>query len=217
MYRFLKDDLELKALACGTQLSYSPVHIQAALDYIDAHSYWNHPRFPGRPWDPRNWTVRNVALVNHPPGTLGSLAVRRVAGKPFTVSEYNHPAPNQYAAEGFPMLAAFGAFQDWAAVYGFTYSHNTDFEPGRITGFFDIKGDTSRLVHLPACAAMFLRRSRSLGKNGYSMRPTTSGTSRPNTWGSTGAWQCCAAWGSISVGGPPLRAQRSMRPAGGWS
>ncbi len=157
MYRFLKNELGLKSLVSGTQLSYSPVHIQAGLDYIDAHSYWNHPSFPGRPWDPRNWTVRNVALVNSPGGTLGGLAVRRVSDMPFTVSEYNHPAPNEYAAEGLPMLAAFGAFQDWDGVFSFTYSHNTDFEPGRITGFFDIKGDTAKLAHLPACAAMFLR------------------------------------------------------------
>jgi len=157
MYGFLKNELGLKALVSGTQLSYSPVHIQADLDYIDAHSYWNHPSFPGRPWDPRNWTVRNVALVNSPGGTLGGLAARRVAGLPFTVSEYNHPAPNEYAAEGLPMLAAFAAFQQWDGIFSFTYSHNTDFEPGRITGFFDIKGDTAKLAHLPACAAMFLR------------------------------------------------------------
>lgn len=157
MYRFLKNELGLKSLVSGTQLNYSPVHIQAGLDYIDAHAYWNHPSFPGRPWDPRNWWVRNLALVNSPAGTLGGLAVRRVAGLPFTVSEYNHPAPNEYAAEGLPMLAAVAAFQDWDGIFSFTYSHDTDFEPARITGFFDIKGDTAKLAHLPACAAMFLR------------------------------------------------------------
>ncbi|HID76233.1 MAG TPA: hypothetical protein EYP56_09590 [Planctomycetaceae bacterium] len=157
MYRFLKDELDVQSLVSGTQLSYSPVHIQAGLDYIDAHSYWNHPVFPGRPWDPENWYVRNRALVNTPGGTLAGLAARRVVGMAFTVSEYNHPAPNVYAAEGFPMIAVFGAFQGWDGIFLFTYSHNTDFQPRRITGFFDIKSDPSRLVHLPACAALFLR------------------------------------------------------------
>lgn len=157
MYRFLKDDLKVKALVSGTQVGWSTPRIQAGLDYIDVHSYWNHPAFPGRPWDPRNWYVRNVAMVNDPPGTLGRLAAKRVAGKALTVSEYNHPAPNVYAAEGFPMIAAFGAMQGWDGIFSFTWSHNADYEPGRITGFFDIKGDTSRLVHMPACAAMFLR------------------------------------------------------------
>jgi hypothetical protein len=157
MKRFLKDELDVQSLVSGTQLSYSPVHIQAGLDYIDAHSYWNHPSFPGRPWDRRNWFVRNRALVNHPGGTLASLAGRRVQDMPYTVSEYNHPAPNSYAAEGFPMMSAFGAFQSWDGIFSFTYSHDTDFTPREIRSYFDIKGDPSRLVHMPACAAMFLR------------------------------------------------------------
>ncbi len=157
MYRFLKEELKARPLVSGTQLSYSPVHIQAGLDYIDAHAYWQHPVFPGRPWDAENWYVRNVALVNAAGGTLTSLANRRVEGLPFTVSEYNHPAPNSYAAEGFPMIAALGSFQDWDGIFSFTYSHSREYEPNRITGFFDIKSETAKLVHMPACAAMFLR------------------------------------------------------------
>jgi len=157
MHRFLKDELKVRSLVSGTQLSYSPVHVQAELDYIDAHAYWNHPVFPGRAWDSSNWYVRNVALVNRPGGTLAGLAVRRVAGMAYTVSEYNHPAPNSYAAEGFPMIAAFGAFQAWDGIFPFAYCHNSDFEPRRITSYFDIKGDTSKIAHTPACAALFLR------------------------------------------------------------
>jgi len=157
MYRYLKDELGVRSLVCGTQLSYSPVHVQAKLDYIDAHSYWQHPRFPGRPWDPANWYVENVALVNSPPGTLGSLAARRVAGLPYTVSEYNHPEPNEYSAEGFPMIAAFGAFQDWDGIYSFAYCHNDRFEIDRIDSYFDIKSHPAKLAHMVACAAMILR------------------------------------------------------------
>jgi len=157
MCRFLKDELGVRPLVSGTQLSYSPVHVQAGLDYIDAHSYWNHPHFPGRPWDPANWSVRNVALVNSPGGTLAGLAVRRVSGMAFTVSEYNHPAPNVYAAEGFPMIAAFGAFQSWDGIFPFAYCHNSDFEPRRIGSYFDVTSHTAKIAHMPACAALFLR------------------------------------------------------------
>jgi hypothetical protein len=157
MYSFLKDELQVESLVCGTQLSYSPIRIQAAMDFIDAHAYWQHPVFPERPWDSNNWFIRNVALVNSPEGTLTSLAARRVVGKPFTVSEYNHPNPNQFAAEGFPMLSAFAAFQGWDAVYAFAYAHNRDLEPRKISSYFDIKADTCRLVHLPACVALFVR------------------------------------------------------------
>ncbi len=157
MYRFLKDELKVKSLVAGTQLGWSPVYVQAALDYIDAHSYWQHPRFPGRPWDPENWTVRNTALVNEPAGTLGGLAAKRVLGMAYTVSEYNHPAPNQYRGEGLPMIAAFGALQGWDGIFSFAYSHNAEFELPRLQGYFDIRSDPSRLVHSAACAAMFLR------------------------------------------------------------
>ena len=158
MYRFLKDELKVKSLVSGTQLNYGPVTIQAGLDYLDAHSYFHHPSFPGRPWDSQNWFLRNLALVNADDGgTLTGLATRRVAGMPYTVSEYNHPAPNSYAAEGFPMFAAFGRFQKWDGIFTFTYSHSQDFEPRKITGFFDIKGDPAKIAHHIACAALFLR------------------------------------------------------------
>ena len=157
MYRFLKDELKVQPLVTGTQMGYSPAHIQSRLDYVDAHSYWHHPAFPGRPWDGQNWYVENEALVNHPAGTPGGLAATRVAGAAYTVSEYNHPQPNSYAAEGFPMIAAIGAFQGWSAIYSFAYCHNASFEPRKIESFFDIKSDTAKLVHMPACAALFLR------------------------------------------------------------
>jgi hypothetical protein len=158
MYRFLKDELKVRSIVSGTQLNYGPVHIQAELDYLDAHSYFHHPVFPGRPWDPKNWYVRNLALVNSSDGgTLSRLASRRVAGMAYTVSEYNHPAPNSYAAEGFPMIAAFGRFQKWDGIFTFTYSHNREFEPRRLSGYFDIKGDPGKIAHHIASSALFLR------------------------------------------------------------
>ncbi len=158
MYRFLKDELKVKSLVSGTQLNYGPATIQAELDYLDAHAYFHHPSFPGRPWDSKDWYVRNLALVNaEDGGTLTRLASRRIAGKPYTVSEYNHPAPNSHAAEGFPMIAAFGRFQKWDGIFSFGYSHNRDFEPRKIGSFFDIKGDPAKIAHQIACAALFLR------------------------------------------------------------
>ena len=157
MYRFLKDDLKVRSPVSGTQMGYGLTHVQSELDYIDAHSYWQHPRFPGKPWDPKNWDVRNIALVNSPGGTLTSLAGRRVAGMVYTVSEYNHPAPNQFAGEGFPMIAAFGAFQGWDGIFSFTYGNNDNSELRKINGYFNIESHTAKIAHMPACAAMFLR------------------------------------------------------------
>ena len=74
---------------------------------------------------------------HHPEGgTLGDLAVARPSGKPYTVSEYDLPAPSDYAAEMWPMLAAVASFQGWAGLYHYTFAHRPDdFTADRITGW----------------------------------------------------------------------------------
>jgi hypothetical protein len=121
--RFLRDELKVRALLVGTQSHYSPSTVQAMFDVVSMHAYWTHPSFPGRPWDPDNWYVRNRSMVNardewH---TIGQIAFRRWAGKPLVVDEYNHPQPNTFGAEGFPLVAAYGAFQDWDGIAGWAY------------------------------------------------------------------------------------------------
>ena len=156
MYRFLKEEIKVKQPVSGTQLEYGSTHAQAKMDYCDIHAYWNHPVFPRRQWDQNDWYIRNRALVNglHRE-ILPQLATKRVFGKPFTVSEYNHPSPNQYAAEGLPLLAAFGAFQDWDGFFPFAYSHSREAEPQRITSFFDTAGNTVQTAHMIACKVLF--------------------------------------------------------------
>ncbi|MDR0703383.1 MAG: carbohydrate binding domain-containing protein [Planctomycetaceae bacterium] len=156
MYRFLKDEIKVKQPVSGTQLEYGSAHAQAEMDYCDIHSYWNHPHFPGRAWDGNNWYLRNIALVNYlDKQILPNLATKRIYGKPFTVSEYNHPYPNQYAAEGLPLLAAFGAFQNWDGIFPFAYSHSNNPEPKKATSFFDTAGNTVQTAHMIACHALF--------------------------------------------------------------
>jgi len=156
MYRFLKDEIKVKQLVSGTQVEYGSIHAQAKMDYIDYHAYWNHPVFPRRQWDQNDWYISNRALVNHlDREILGPMATKRVYGMPFTVSEYNHPSPNQYAAEGLPLLAAFGAFQNWDGFFPFAYSHSRDAEPQRITSFFDTSGNTVQTAHMIACKMLF--------------------------------------------------------------
>ena len=126
MVSFLKDDLKVKGLVSVTQASYggiAGVYREAELaDYVDMHSYWQHPRFPNRPWSGTDWNIPNTSMVSdRRGGTLARLAFHRVKGMPYTVSEYDHPAPSYYSAEMFPMLASFAAFQDWDGIYQFCY------------------------------------------------------------------------------------------------
>ena len=157
MFDFVKNTLKCRHPVTGTQLNYGSAYPQAKMDYVDNHSYWNHPHFPGRPWDGNDWYVSNHPLVNifGYSGTIAALTGERILGKPYTVSEYNHPYPNLYFAEGFPMIAAQAAYQDWAGVFIFGWTHSP-FNPNRAS-FFDIHGNAPALVHQPACFNLFVR------------------------------------------------------------
>jgi hypothetical protein len=158
MRRYLKDDLKVRAVVIGTIVGCSTPNLMARFDAVDSHAYWHHPSFPGRPWDPEDWFVTNRSMVNETGGTLPGLAFRRVLGKPHCVTEYNHAAPNTFGSEGFLLLAAYGALQDWDALYAFSYSHRRDdWGPGRISGFFDIDQHPTKMVSLVPAMALFMR------------------------------------------------------------
>ncbi len=169
MVRCLKDDLKVKGFVSVTQASYggiAGVYREAELaDYTDMHSYWQHPRFPIRPWSGTDWNIPNTSMVRDASGgTLTRLAIHRVQGRPFTVSEYDHPAPSDYAAELFPMLASFAAFQDWDGIYQFCYGGG-DWDRQRISGYFSLNGHPGKLVFLPIAAVMFCMNGVSAGSD----------------------------------------------------
>ncbi|MDO4629569.1 MAG: carbohydrate binding domain-containing protein [Planctomycetia bacterium] len=157
MYDFVKKELGCQRPVAGTQLTYGSAYPQARMDYVDIHDYWNHPNFPSGAWSGTDWYVRNTALVNvmGSGGTLAGTAAMRVLGKPYTVSEYNHPYPNFYFAEGYPSIAAIAGFQDWSAIMLFDWAHSP--QNNHTVGFFDIHGNAPALVHQPACYNLFVR------------------------------------------------------------
>lgn len=176
MRRFVREDIGSKALVTGT-IVFGPCGLygQGGMDFIDGHAYWQHPHFPGRPWDPGNWRINQVAMTDQPDrSTLRRLAAQRLEGKPYTVSEYNHPAPLDYQAECVPLLAAFAAAQDWDGIWLFTYSHRADeVDRGALHSYFDIDANPSKWGFMQAGAAIFrfgavppLRRTYSLSLGG---------------------------------------------------
>lgn len=157
MSRYLKNDLKARGLVVGTQVNFSPSLVQAELDVVDSHSYWQHPRFPGKPWDPNNWLIKNTPMSAEPDGgVLSWLTAARVPGKPYICTEYNHPAPNVYNSEAFLMLAATAAREDWDGVFAFTYSYsNDDWNARKITSYFNIDQHPTQMATFPAASAFF--------------------------------------------------------------
>lgn len=163
MLDFLTKDLGVRGLVADTQIPWGglgSLRREARMHWIDSHAYWNHPSFSGGDWNPRNWTVTQTDLTTELArgghGTLGGLATHRVAGKPYSVSEYDHPAPNDFASEMMPLLAAFGALQDWDKLYTFSYAaYGPEAATDRIQGFFDQSSHPAKWAFNPAAALIF--------------------------------------------------------------
>ena len=151
MRDYLQKELGLEAPIAGTQLTFSSPHLQAELDFVDNHAYWRHPACTN------DWPLINDAMINSRGGKIAFMAAMRVAGKPYTITEYNHPYPNFYGAEGQPMLRAYGALNGWDGVFQYSYNNSTTAEPDFNEYFFSMAARTDVLAHMPACAAMFLR------------------------------------------------------------
>lgn len=126
------------------------------MDFVDMHAYWQHPEFSTE-WKGK-WTIKNTPMIDQPErNTLSWLGAARVEGKPFTVSEYNAPWPNFYDAEAIPLIAAYGARQNWDAIYLFNYNGNGEFRRDKVYSFFDIDGHPVKTAQMIAGAALFTR------------------------------------------------------------
>lgn len=156
MRGYLANDLHVKAPITGTadhshtSSPYLMLDSLAKLDIVDGHVYWQHPGSP-----PPN----NTPMVNDPlHSTVVQLSRTAIAGKPYTVSETNHPFPNDWAAEGIPIIAAYGAFQDWDAIVMYTFEPKRDpnWKP-YIGDPFDISLDPVRMTEMATGALAFLR------------------------------------------------------------
>lgn len=168
-YDYIKNDLGIRQPVTGTQVGYGFNQAQMGMDYCDEHCYWCHMAFPGGGYDfSRPYNVRNEAIVNSsgsPASTFTQVSRSRILGKPYTVSEFGIPNINFYSAEEFIMMAALGAFQDWSGLIQFSWILNTDFDRNYVWPHFDMCSAPQKLVHLPACYAMFVRGDVRRGKD----------------------------------------------------
>ncbi len=156
MEHYLKQDLRVKSLVIGTNdhTYFIPgmplVRTTSKFDIVDAHVYWQHPAIYGR---------RNTPMVNDP---LHSIEVKltrsTMVGQPFTVSEVNEPFPSDYDSEMIPLLAAYGAFQDWDGIFIYAMEPKLVglWQP-YIGDHFDITEDPVKMAQMPAGALLFLR------------------------------------------------------------
>ena len=183
MEKYIRQTLGSKSLVIATAdhshsgSGYPILLASMPMDIIDGHTYWQHPEY----------YVRKLPMVNDPfNSTVVELSRSAIAGKPYTVSEVNNPFPSDYAGEGIPILAAYGAFQDWDGIFWYTFEPKMD--PGwkpYVGDPFDISLDPVKMPELAAGALMFLRadveRAHSTRERSYSRSQVFDSLILPST------------------------------------
>lgn len=164
MRAFLRDELGCRApLSNLNGIHYSLAVLSAraaACDYADDHFYVDHPQFLERSWS------LPVALGNLQPFRnqgmgMQACAARRLADRPYTVTEFNYSAPGRYRAAGGLAAGAMAALQDWDGVWRFAWAHSAAAatDPASVpTDFFNVATDPIQLATERAAVCLFLRR-----------------------------------------------------------
>lgn len=183
MRTYLRKELGVKSAIIGTadhshtSSPYTMLASLSQLDALDGHVYWEHP----------GSRVMNTPMVNDPlNSTIVQLSRTAFAGKPYTVSETNHPFPNDYASEGIPIMAAYAAFQDWDMVIFYTFEPKLDPNWKPYVGDpFDISLDPVRMTQLASGALTFLqsdvRPAKKVVKRSYSNEQVLDSRRLPGT------------------------------------
>ncbi len=157
MSSYLKNTIGVKVPIIGTadhshtHSGYPLLTSLSRMELLDGHVYWEHPgsREP-----------KNQPMVNDPlHSTVVQLSRTAFAGKPYTVSEFNDPFPNEWASEGIPILSAYGSFQNWDAIILYTFEPKLSPDsPPYVGDPFDISFDPVRMTELATGALLFRRK-----------------------------------------------------------
>ncbi len=161
---FLRGEMKCRALTTNMNSWTYPAAYQVPraeeYDYVDDHTYIDHPRFPS------GYGRLPSELDNGNPVRSGSRAMfgfasRRIFGRPFTVSEYNYCGPSSWRGMSGLLAGAQSALQGWAGLWRFDWADRasvlTNRESRGASCYFDICGDPMNLAAERAVASLFLR------------------------------------------------------------
>ena len=174
---FIKNDLSFKnLLVLDSQVSYGSFFTYGReyenSDIIDIHGYWEHPSFEkDHSWDMNYYSIKNTPMFkSNTFGTFNSITKGKCYNKPFTISEYNHPFPNEHLHEKFPMLGSWSAFHDYDAIYQFSYDQVKNEE--YISGYFKMHSNPIDFALSPYIALAFRKNYVQKSKNYVTVKLT---------------------------------------------
>ncbi|MBR0458243.1 MAG: hypothetical protein IJJ26_03315 [Victivallales bacterium] len=170
MTRFLREEVGVTALvtSLNDHLNQYMTPMRNRFEVVDNHQYHSHPSFLGKSWNSQRMHTQAspIAGMSWLPRVL---MATRVTGKPFFVTEFNYCNPNQFRAEGGPLMGAYAAFQDWDGMFRFCFSHNIK----RIEGLqgiqvFESCNEPMMQLSERVIAAMFLQEHVSPARDAFS-------------------------------------------------
>ena len=166
---YIKNELKFKNIyIVDSQISYGSfftyVRENELSDIIDMHAYWQHPsRFPGKNLGINAYSIVNTPMIKSKGfGTFNSLTKAKSYNKPLTVSEYNHPFPNEYQHEKFIMLGSWSAFHDFDAIYQFAFDPSMN---EYMNGFFGMGANPIDFAMAPYITLAFRQNYVQKSKN----------------------------------------------------
>lgn len=126
-------------------------------DIIDTHAYFGHPSFIEKKWQLPAKMKTESAISKY--GGCIELSNSQIAGKPFSVTEWNYVNNNDHSAEGAFLMGAYGALHKWDLLCRFAYSHGEiNFgKPVGTIGYFDTASNPVAALSERAGVLFFLR------------------------------------------------------------
>ena len=186
-----------------------------AFDYVDMHFYVDHPRFLERSWVPPSRCDNRMPFANGRIEGAHKAGLCRLAGKPFTVTEWNFAAPGIYRGLGGIATGAWAAREGWDGLWRFAWSHSVEGvrNPcGQPVRYFDMSGDPLLLASERAIICLFLRGDLNAGDMSALKMDGNTGTLLINTPRTAGGF---VKGGVLTAG--PLWARVGPTPTTLWA
>lgn len=110
---------------------YYNIYADYQIGMIDRHNYWGG----GTGHHLKEGKVKNRAMLSRPGLGILSTGMQQVSDRPFSISEWMNLLPNEWTAEGVPIVGLYGmGLQGWDASFHFGSDHphytNTLHTPG---------------------------------------------------------------------------------------
>lgn len=161
MLKYLKDKLKLKIPITGS--SFCDEISQSDCNYIDRHTYWDHPSFPNKSWHKNDFIITGESMLyDTKQGMINTLSKPQLINKPYTLTEWNPCFPNRYAYEAPLIMASESIKNNLSGLFQFAFCNGWQSKPevDKIRSFFDSIANPQQLTLLSSGSFLYLKNEK---------------------------------------------------------